>query len=451
MVCSVIFLSPVVSLSATYYVSLTGNDSNPGTEAQPLRTIQKAANIVEPGDTVLVKPGDYGENVSIMRSGSAGAPIIFKGDGPVETIKTKSFSVGSWDPNAVHYITIDNFMTSGGIGLYGSYNIVQNCIMEGYGVGISWHPTAHPPATGCVVRNNIMRNFGDVVLNNTGTKTTDCIFENNIIYNGTGDVWRLFGSGHIIRNNEVYDLREEGWHADIFQVYDSNLERSYDIIVENNYFHDSTGSMCMMLGNGYSEIRDWTFRNNIFYNVGGVCQVGWPGFKFYNNHFLESGKNTAGPLLFRYYEQRGEYPVGGHRTRIFNNFFIGSSSSPDGDGIGWYHFADRPRDILTDFQADYNYVTKTPTANYASKSGFSGQETHGINGGDPKFVDYSNKDFQIKKTSPAIDAGTSISSFNYDKIGILRPQGAGWDIGAYEYKGESASPSQPRNLRIITN
>jgi PKD repeat protein len=42
-----------------YYVSPKGSDSNPGTEALPFKTIQKAADRVNPGDTVIVQYGDY--------------------------------------------------------------------------------------------------------------------------------------------------------------------------------------------------------------------------------------------------------------------------------------------------------------------------------------------------------------------------------------------------------
>ncbi|MGQ9788943.1 MAG: DUF5123 domain-containing protein, partial [Candidatus Hadarchaeaceae archaeon] len=38
-----IVMSPLTAFSATYYVSVNGNDSNPGTLDQPWRTIQKAA------------------------------------------------------------------------------------------------------------------------------------------------------------------------------------------------------------------------------------------------------------------------------------------------------------------------------------------------------------------------------------------------------------------------
>jgi hypothetical protein len=69
----------------TYYVSGTGNDTNSGlSNSSPFRTIQKAANLTNPGDTVLIMNGVYrnaspnGQVVSITRSGKANAWIKFK-------------------------------------------------------------------------------------------------------------------------------------------------------------------------------------------------------------------------------------------------------------------------------------------------------------------------------------------------------------------------------------
>jgi uncharacterized protein YjaG (DUF416 family) len=44
-------------------------------------------------------------------------------------------------------------------------------------------------------------------------------------------------------------------------------------------------------------------------------------------------------------------------------------------------------------------------------------------------------DFQLQATSPAIDAGMALSEVLTDLKGISRPQGAGYDIGAYECQG----------------
>jgi hypothetical protein len=66
--------------AATYYVSPSGSDTNPGSSAQPWRNIQKAANSVAAGDTVMVKAGTYYERVQINVNGTASQPITFQGE-----------------------------------------------------------------------------------------------------------------------------------------------------------------------------------------------------------------------------------------------------------------------------------------------------------------------------------------------------------------------------------
>jgi hypothetical protein len=53
----------------TYYVATTGSDQNPGTFAEPFRTIQKAAFEMKPGDTCLVRSGVYRECIKPPRGG----------------------------------------------------------------------------------------------------------------------------------------------------------------------------------------------------------------------------------------------------------------------------------------------------------------------------------------------------------------------------------------------
>ena len=41
--------------------------------------------------------------------------------------------------------------------------------------------------------------------------------------------------------------------------------------------------------------------------------------------------------------------------------------------------------------------------------------------------------------APGQDEGTDLgSSYNTDKLGTSRPQGSGWDMGAYEYEYSAA-------------
>jgi hypothetical protein len=63
---------------AVYYVSdESGDDSNPGTEAQPWKTIQKAANTLDAGDTVYIRAGTYHERVIPQNSESTGNYITY--------------------------------------------------------------------------------------------------------------------------------------------------------------------------------------------------------------------------------------------------------------------------------------------------------------------------------------------------------------------------------------
>ena len=54
-----------------YYVATDGEDDNPGTLTHPWETIQKAANVLVPGDIVYVRGGVYYEQVTLNVSGAA--------------------------------------------------------------------------------------------------------------------------------------------------------------------------------------------------------------------------------------------------------------------------------------------------------------------------------------------------------------------------------------------
>jgi len=66
------------AFAATYYVTTNGVDLNPGTEANPWRTIQKAANTLQAGDTVYIKVGTFNGKVTPATSGTAGTYITYR-------------------------------------------------------------------------------------------------------------------------------------------------------------------------------------------------------------------------------------------------------------------------------------------------------------------------------------------------------------------------------------
>jgi len=61
-----------------YYVSLNGNDSNNGDVNTPFRTIKKGASVLSVGDTLVIKPGEYGYEYAILisKNGTKESPIV---------------------------------------------------------------------------------------------------------------------------------------------------------------------------------------------------------------------------------------------------------------------------------------------------------------------------------------------------------------------------------------
>ena len=70
-------LAPLLACAGAYYVAPSGDDGNPGTRDRPFRTIQKAADTLQPGDTCLVRAGVYRETVRPRKSGVSRSPIRF--------------------------------------------------------------------------------------------------------------------------------------------------------------------------------------------------------------------------------------------------------------------------------------------------------------------------------------------------------------------------------------
>jgi parallel beta-helix repeat protein len=91
-------VSPTLEASATsLYVATTGSDNNPGTSAQPLRTIQAAADKVQAGQTVIVKGGVYYERViNIRRGGTTTAPVTFRAAPGERVVIDHGLRVQSW-------------------------------------------------------------------------------------------------------------------------------------------------------------------------------------------------------------------------------------------------------------------------------------------------------------------------------------------------------------------
>ena len=81
--------------------------------------------------------------------------------------------------------------------------------------------------------------------------------------------------------------------------------------------------------------------------------------------------------------------------------------------------------------------------NYYFGCGQDVAEPHKLTGPDP-FVDAAAGDFHLKAGTAAVDGGAPLEApFNVDAAGAERPQGKGWDVGAYERPAD-APPAESK-------
>ena len=84
--------------ASEYFVSLTGDDSNPGTIDKPWKHVQKAVDTVKPGDRVTIREGKYSEEVSISDlHGDQDHKYIFRAyPGEIVVFDGTMLLTGSW-------------------------------------------------------------------------------------------------------------------------------------------------------------------------------------------------------------------------------------------------------------------------------------------------------------------------------------------------------------------
>ncbi len=62
----------------------------------------------------------------------------------------------------------------------------------------------------------------------------------------------------------------------------------------------------------------------------------------------------------------------------------------------------------------------------------------------PFFANPSEADFHLRENSPAIDSGSSIDAPSDDFDENSRPQGTGYDLGAFEFMGTGSEDPTSR-------
>ena len=92
-VAAALLAPPAAARAAEFHVAPSGNDANPGTPAAPLRTIQRAADLAQPGDAITVHEGVYRERITPPRGGESDAKRIVYQAAPGEKVEIKGSEV----------------------------------------------------------------------------------------------------------------------------------------------------------------------------------------------------------------------------------------------------------------------------------------------------------------------------------------------------------------------
>jgi hypothetical protein len=409
-----------VSTGPIYYLSPSGNDANVGTQSAPWRTIQKAANTVSAGATVILMDGSYEEpEIAMKRSGTASAPITFQAQHKWLAIVS---SVSGCQPGIslyASYITLKDLRLS-----VSSRN--ANCtIYTSANVHVrAWNsvnPTPSNPTTGYagfhaigLKADNANRSEGlksnqdFTMIENSEIAhslelfgSLNSVIRNNIITGQGGSSVSIFAKGGV-RNAQIYGntihnkasnangIIIGGFSCDTCHFDTSTNIEAYNSVAYNNVIiNESSGQMA---GLTFQGAKDSAFYNNVVIN--GMISM------------LLGGHNS-GP----------QAPV--TNPTFKNNIVLCNGASVTSGYFGWSNSGT--------LSVDYN--------DFYNCSGAPAQ-AHTISG-NPMFVNQLS-DWHLQSGSAAINAGTPVTMPAYgggtidisrDKDGVIRS--APWDLGIY--------------------
>ncbi len=440
----------------TYYVdAATGNNLNSGTSPnQAWATIQKAADAVVGGGTVIISGGTYYEKVTILNraSGVAGAPTTFKNkDGETVIVEGQVFNpnapvvrwVAQINIKAAQYITIKGIKVQN-VSWYGiqaessSSNIViDGCTTFNSGAsGIYVNTCSNITAT----NNKVLKACQVIGRDASGNGTQECITFTRV-------------NDFKISKNEVGESTVDGSAGgEGIDVKGS----SYNGEVSDNYVHDILVLGIYIDAGSGEEYNIRVFGNRVFrtYGLGVAGELGGTArdIYFYNNVVADSEKSGL------VYQSTG----GGKFVNVYvvNNTFYNSAKSGFAGDIGNYSTNTGNTNLVIRNNIFYNKIANsrfsiwhnTPTAHVISNNlyfdfkpsanGALSFTTSNLTAADvrldPLFNNVAVNDFSLLPTSPAINKGIVVTLpnsatplFTTDLNG--NPKGTTWDMGAYEY------------------
>ncbi|GEM_PF-1937324 len=414
-------------LSADYYTAQNGADTNIGSETAPFRTIQKGASVIQPGDTLYIKEGVYNERVIPLQSGTANNTIIITAYLNDRVIVDGSGIPLNW--SAIIDVTLKSNIIIDGLYVYNSSNwgiggegagniIIRNCYTSNtYSSGIcAWNSS------------NIRITDNEVVLAcNDGDEecitvaiTADFIISNNTVHdsgpgNNGGEGIDVKDGSHngTVCGNHVYNIPNRlGIYADAWDKHTYNIE------IFNNTVHHTQNGFVTATENG-GLLDTIKLYNNIAYSNQefGYILAGW-------------GITNASHAMRNIY--------------VVNNTFAGNGKNTWGGGIWLFNTAATNIVICNNICSENKYSQICMESNPVSYSleynlidTFQGNwsEVRGENyiEGSAGFINSAALNYHLTSNSIAISRGRTAHAPISDFDGVMRPQGSGYDIGAFEY------------------
>lgn len=428
---------PAAQAASIYYVSPLGNDSNPGTEALPWRTIQRAANAVNPGDTVYVRSGVYNEAVTISRSGAPGAFITltaYPGEVPVvdaNGLALPNYFDGGFRISYANYVRIAGF-------------VVQN-ITDGFGI-ICYH------ADNCIIENN--RTYNTLYSGIASWTSTNSIIQGNEVElannDGEQEAISVTQSANVqVLNNHVHHGGPGTNGGEGIDIKDG----SHDILVKGNYVHHMN-RVCLYVDAWDSATYNVTLDGNRAHDCYryGAAMASERGGELYNVTIINNlfYRNVRTGFVIGDWDAGYPHPM--HDIAIIGNTMYDNGDDLWGGGIEITEPSVQGVVIRNNILSQNNFFTilaeniplSALTVDHNLLDGFRNQagELRGSDyvEGDPRFVNAAGVDFRLLPDSPAIDHGAAAGAPDHDFAGAPRPSNGLWDIGAYEYQAGPQAP-----------
>ena len=403
-------------------------------------TLEAADQAAKPGWLIKIKAGIYTYNTSMSwdSSGTLGNEIMIEayGDGDVvfDLVGTSRFQING------NYIIFD-----GG----SNRQLIFNGENETAGT-VALNPsntTTHITLSRILAKNN--GGIWYVYPNDLRCNWS------NVGISGTGDYLKVY-------NSEVSGCCGVGIYSG------SGDHQEY----RNNLIHDNKGTGLQINTHGGFSSTDITIAGNAIYNngLGGVTGQNRPGIAILSAQNILYDVYVYNNLLWG--NQSAGIGVGGDsniRARIYNNTILNNpiwGLTITGNNVDIQNNIMRNNGTGIWSSADFDIATYNVTLNTVTLKnniiGVYGQ-THldysslkpGNINTDPQFLstDPNNSNYlKLSPSGPAINVGATISLVTTDFFGTSRPQGAGYDIGAYEYpsggSGDIPPPSAPTGVTV---